>query len=246
MTGATKDIYSKKRILMIASNPSTSPVTGWPIGFWWSELTHPYLAFTEAGYDVEIVSPKGGDLQGDGYSDPEDDSQYSSEDLISLGFKLSPHHAPLIKNTRSLSQLHWNDYDAVMVVGGQGPMVTMIDDAQLHQFFAGAFEDGKIVAALCHGTCILLKIRLSNGDLLVKGKTWTGFADSEERFADEAAGMKIQPFWIESEARKIEDTNFIVSKRFAPFAQRDGNLITGQQQYSGGETARLIIETLGR
>jgi putative intracellular protease/amidase len=72
-----------------------------------------------------------------------------------------------------------------------------------------------------------------DGKLLVAGKTWTGFANSEERYADEFVGKHMQPFWIEEEAKKIPDTNFIVSGRFKAHAVRDGNLITGQQQYSG-------------
>jgi putative intracellular protease/amidase len=92
---------------------------------------------------------------------------------------------------------------------------------------------------------VLLDTRLSSGTLLVEGKTWTGFANSEERFADEYVGRKIQPFWIEDEARKLENTNFIVAGRFKSHAVRDGNLITGQQQYSGAAAARLIIEALG-
>jgi putative intracellular protease/amidase len=82
--------------------------------------------------------------------------------------------------------------------------------------------------------------------LLVRGKTWTGFANSEEDYADEFVGQRIQPFRIEDEARMIEGTNFIVSSRFKPFAVRDGNLITGQQQYSGAAAARLIIQALGQ
>ena len=68
----------KKRVLLVAANASTSPVTGWPVGFWWAELTHPFWAFTEAGYEVEIRSPDGGALSADGFSDPEDESGYSA------------------------------------------------------------------------------------------------------------------------------------------------------------------------
>ena len=63
MTAAI-DATRKKKVLMIAANPGTSPTTGWPVGFWWAELTHPYWTFTEAGYEVDIASPKGGDLHG--------------------------------------------------------------------------------------------------------------------------------------------------------------------------------------
>jgi putative intracellular protease/amidase len=243
---ASIDIHGKKKVLMIAANPGTSPTTGWPVGFWWAELTHPWWAFTEAGYEVTIVSPAGGDLVADGFSDPEDASGYSAHDLISLGFKKSAPHAALLKGTRALAEVDPADYDAVFLAGGQSPMVTMIDDTALHAFVARAYEAGRVVAIVCHGTCILLKTRLSTGELLVKGKTWTGFANSEEAFADAWVGRKIQPFWIEEEARRIEGTNFVVQSMFKPFAVRDGNLITGQQQFSGGAAAELVIQTLGR
>lgn len=242
----TIDIHTKKRILMIAANPGTSPTTGWPIGFWWAELTHPYWTFHEAGYDIDIVSPSGGDLIADGYSDPEDASGYSAADILSLGFKKSPTHAALLKGTRAIRDVDLAAYDAIFLAGGQSPMVTMIDDTDLHAFVARAYEAGKVVAIVCHGTCILLKTRLSNGDLLVKGKTWTGFANSEEAFADSFVGKRIQPFWIEEEARRIDGTNFIVNGMFKPFAIRDGNLITGQQQNSGAAAAELVVATLGR
>lgn len=243
---ANIDTHGTKRVLMIVANQATSPTTGWPIGFWWAEVTHPYWTFTEAGYEVEIVSPKGGDLAADGFSDPEDESQYSAHDIVSLGFKKSPSHAALLQGTKSIADVSLDDFDALFVAGGQSPMVTMIDDTDLHQFVASAYEAGKIVSIVCHGTCMLLKTKLSNGDLLVKYKTWTGFANAEEAFADEFVGQKIQPFWIEEEARKLEDTNFVVQSVFKPFAVRDGNLITGQQQFSGGAAAQLVVDTLGR
>ena len=243
---ASIDVHRRKKVLMIAANPGTSPVTGWPVGFWWAELTHPFWTFTEAGYEVEIVSPRGGDLVADGFSDPEDTSGYSAHDLISLGFKISPTHAALLKGTKSIEGLDPTAFDAIFVAGGQAPMVTMIDDTALHAFVARAYEAGRVLAVVCHGTCILLKARLSSGDLLVKGKTWTGFANSEEAYADAWVGQKIQPFWIEDEAKKIDGTNFVVNAMFKPFALRDGNLITGQQQFSGAAAAELVVQTLGR
>ena len=246
MSGTNIDVHGEKRVLLIASNTATSPTTGWPIGFWWAELTHPYHEFVSAGYAVDIVSPDGGDLRGDGYSDPEDDSGYAADDLISLGFKHSPAHARKLLGTRAIADVELDAYDAIMIVGGQGPMVTMYENEALHDFVAKAWEADKIVCVICHATCVLLQVRLSDGDLLVKGRTWTGFADSEERFADEYAGTRIQPFWIEERARGIPDTNFIVGKRFGEFAVRDGNLVTGQQQFSGAVAAREVIRALGR
>ena len=235
-----------RRVLIVAANASTSPTTGWPVGFWWSELTHPYWEFAEAGYEIEIRSPKGGALQADGYSDPEDASGYSAADFLSLGFKKSPQLAALLADTKSTVDVNPAHYDAIFVVGGQSPMVTFRGNAALQKLVASFYEAGKVTALVCHGTCLLLETRLSNGELLVSGKTWTGFASSEEAYVDSFVGQKIQPFWIEEEARALEGTNFVVDAAFRSFAVRDGLLVTGQQQNSGAATARLVIEAVGR
>lgn len=234
-----------RRVLMVAANPGVSPVTGWPVGFWWAELTHPYWAFTECGYEVTIASPAGGALVADAWSDPRDASGYSADDLISLGFIHSPKHAAVLDETPAIADLRGSDYDAVFVIGGQSPMVTMVDDSALHGFLAGYYESGGVLGVVCHATAVLLRTRLSDGHLLVEGRTWTGFADSEEQFADDYVGRRIQPFRIEEEARKLEGTNFVVASRFRSHAIRDGRLITGQQQYSGTVAAKKVIEVLG-
>jgi putative intracellular protease/amidase len=233
-----------KRIAIVASNPSVSKQTGWPIGFWWSELTHPYWEFVERGYHVEVFSPDGGKLEPDNWSDPRDESKYSADDLISLGFINSPSHRLLVENSKPISQLKVAEFDAVLFVGGQAPMYTYYNDDRVHELAASTYRAAKPTAVLCHATCLLLKAKL-NGKLLVDGKTWTGFANSEEQYADSFVGKRIQPFWIEEEAKKLPGTNFIVSGRFKEHAVRDGNLITGQQQYSGTAVARLVIESLG-
>jgi putative intracellular protease/amidase len=243
---ATVDTLTTRKILLVASNPGVSGQTGWPIGFWWSELTHPYWEFIEHGYRVDIASPDGGALQADSWSDPRDASGYSADDLISLGFLTSPTHARLVEESKALAHVTVDDYDAVLFVGGQGPMYTFFEDKRVHNLAVEFYERGKITAVICHATCILLRTRLSNGDLLVKGKTWTGFANSEEDYADAYVNQRIQPFRIEDEARALADTNFVVHTRFRPHAVRDGLLVTGQQQYSGTAAARLVIQALGQ
>jgi putative intracellular protease/amidase len=235
-----------RRVVVLASNPTVSEQTGWPIGFWWAELTHPYWEFAERGYQVEVASPDGGPLRGDSWSDPRDESKYSADDLISLGFVNSPEHMKLVDESKSLADVRVENYDALLVIGGQGPMYTFYENEKVHSLVRGFYEAGKPTAVICHGTCALLKTRLSDGSLLVEGRTWTGFANSEEQFADQFVGQKIQPFWIEDEAKQITSTNFIVAGRFKPHAVRDGNLITGQQQYSGAAAARLLIQALGQ
>lgn len=234
-----------KKVLFIAANASISPTTGWPIGFWWAELTHPYWEFTERGYEVTIASPDGGALVPDGFSDPEDESGYSAHDVLSLGFKHSPQHAALLQETAKLSDVELDDFDAVFLVGGQSPMVTFRNNAEVENAVAHFFGAGKPTAVVCHATCVLLSAKTADGSLVVDGKTWTGFANAEEQFADDFVGQKIQPFWIEDEAAALPNSNFIVNTAFKSFAVRDGNLITGQQQYSGAAAARLVIEALG-
>lgn len=235
-----------KRVLLVLANPATSPTTGWPVGFWWAELTHPWWQFTEAGYDVEIRSLDGGAVSADGFSDPEDVSGYSAHDLLSLGFKKSAQHVALLENTTSIDGVNPGDYDALFVAGGQSPMITFRGNSRMQDLVVAFHEAGKVTALVCHATCVLLEARLPNGSLLVEGKTWTGFANSEESFADAFVGQRIQPFWIEDEARALTTTNFVVDQMFRPFAVRDGLLVTGQQQFSGAAAAALVIDALGR
>lgn len=244
---ATVDTHGQvKRVLLLASNPAVSAQTEWPVGFWWAELTHPYWEFAEAGYEVTIASPDGGALQADSWSDPADESGYSAHDLISRGFITSPEHAALVQDTPALASLDVDAFDAVFLVGGQAPMFTFRQDARVKDFVGSCLADGKVVAVVCHATCVLLDARMPDGGLIVAGRTWTGFANSEEQYADQYVGRRIQPFWIEDEARALTGTNFVVHGRFRPHAVRDGNLITGQQQYSGAAAARLAIDALGR
>ncbi len=232
------------KILLIASNPSVSKQTGWPIGVWAAEVIHPYWEFSVAGYTVDIASPDGGEIKIDGFSDPEDASKYAAWDYVSLGFLKDPEKSKLMKNTLKLSTINPNDYKAVLVCGGQGPMYTFIDNTELQKFFVDFYQTGKPTASICHGTCILLKTKLPNGKYLVEGKKWTGFANSEENYADSYVGKQIQPFRIEDLAKKMPNSKFVVAPMFEAFAVQDGNLITGQQQNSGAEAAKLVIAQL--
>jgi len=236
----------KGKILMIASSPSVSKQTNWPIGFWAAELTHPLRVFQEAGYEVELVSTEGGKLEMDGYSNPLDESGYSAHDVISLGYLQQDSFKNMLENTKKLTEVDAKNYDAVFLVGGQGPMYTFRGNKDLEQLFVSFYESGKPSAAVCHSTTLLLEAKKSNGELLVKGKTWTGFADAEEEFADQAVGMKIQPYRIEEEAKKLQETTFKVAAPFSSYAIQDGNLITGQQQNSGAAVAELVVELLNR
>jgi len=235
---------SKGKILMVASSPSVSAQTGWPIGFWAAELTHPLRVFQEAGYEVELVSTEGGALQMDSFSNPTDASGYSAHDVISLGYMQQQWFNDMLANTKKLTEVNPADYAAIFLVGGQGPMYTFRGNQDLEKLFATFYEAGKPSAAVCHSTTLLLEAKKSNGELLVAGKTWTGFADAEEEFADQAVGMQIQPYRIETEEKKLSGTTFKVAAPFSSYAIQDGNLITGQQQNSGAAAAELVVAAL--
>lgn len=241
-----------KRVAIVIANPSVSTTTGWPVGFWWAELTHPFYEFTERGVEVELFSPDGGRCEADAMSDPNDASGYSTSDLISQGFIHTPALRALVDNTRKISELEVARFDALVVAGGQSPMFTFKDATALQAKFVECYEAGKITAALCHGTAILAYARLSNGESLVTGKTVTGFANVEEDFADNAVwtyGMlsrdkHVMPWRIEDELKKL-GANFVQAGLWREFAIRDGNLITGQQNFSGGATARAVADAIG-
>jgi putative intracellular protease/amidase len=242
-----------KRIAIVLSNRAVSTTTGWPVGYWWSELTHPYLVFTEAGYDVELFSPDGGLCVADTMSDPTDASGYSATDLITRGFMATPALVALVEQTRPISAIDIDAFDAIVVAGGQAPMFTFDRAAALQRAFVEFFERGKIAAALCHGVALLRYTTLSNGQPLVAGRTITGFANVEEDFADQAVwsmgllpkDRHVMPWRIE-DAMKALGANYVQAGLWREFAIRDANLITGQQNFSGAETARLVVEALGR
>jgi putative intracellular protease/amidase len=236
----------KGKILMVASSPSVSKQTGWPIGFWAAELTHPLRVFQEAGYEVELASTNGGEILMDSYSNPTDPSKYSANDVITLGYMQQEWFNQMLKNTKKLSEVDQSQYDAIFLVGGQGPMYTFKGNAELEKLFVSFYEANKPSAAVCHSTTLLLGAKKSNGKLLVEGKTWTGFANSEEDYADKAVGQKIQPYRIEDEARKISNTTFKVSDAFASYAITDGFLVTGQQQNSGAAAAEMVVKLLSK
>src|SRR5580700_3569891 len=246
------DKRNPKRVAIVLSNPSISTTTGWPVGFWWSELSHPYFAFSEKGYEVEIFSPDGGKCEADAMSDPRDPSGYSATDLISMGFIATPKLAALVEATRLVDAIEVARFDAVVVAGGQAPMFTFEGAHALHRKFVEFYEAGKIACALCHGVAILRYAKRSNGHLLAEGKTVTGFTNSEEDFADNAVwsmgllsrDKHIMPWRIEDELKKL-GANYIQAGMWRGFAIRDGNLITGQQNFSGSETAAVVLEALG-
>ena len=131
-------------------------------------------------------------------------------------------------------------------------MFTFQDAMDLQRKFVEFYEKGKLTCALCHGVAILRYARLSNGEHLAKGKTVTGFANVEEDFTDNAVwsmnllprDKHVMPWRIEDQLKSI-GANYVQAGLWRGFAVRDGNLLTGQQNFSGGETAKAVIAALG-
>ena len=233
-----------KEVLIVVANPSTSTTMGWPVGFWGAELTHPYYELTERGVEVTIASPDGGKVEMDSLSDPRDESKWSAEDLITMGFVNTPELLALLEDTPRLSDLDFDEFDAIMVAGGQSPMFTFRENEDLKAAIRHFYESEKPTAIYCHGTAALVDLKLSDGSYLVDGKTVTGFTNVEEEFSDRFVGQKVMPWRVEDVLTQ-RGANYVNGGLFKAFAVRDGRLITGQQQYSGRKVAQIVIEALG-
>ena len=185
-------------------------------------------------------------------SDPDDVSRWQAEDVISRGYKNDPGFMKLIQSTGKVDDIDVDAYDVLVVAGGQGPMFTFKAAQDLHAKFSEFYETGKPTAALCHGVAILRYAKLSDGEPLVKGRTVTGFANVEEDFSDQAVwdsgalsrDRHVMPWRIEDELKKL-GASYVQAGLWKGYAIRDGNLITGQQNFSGAETADLVVEAVG-
>src|SRR5262249_20197563 len=161
-------------------------------------------------------------------SDPEDESQWQAEDVISRGYKHDPAFLALVEHPKPVTDLDVAAYAVMVVAGGQGPMFPF-EKAEALQREVGEFDKrGQGTAALWHGTAILRFTRLSSGEPLVTGKTVTGFANVEEDFADQAVwdlgaldhDQHVMPWRIEDEVRKL-GANYIQAGLWKGFAVRD-------------------------
>jgi putative intracellular protease/amidase len=230
-------------ICLIAANPSVATTTGWPVGYWASELTHPYDHFVHAGYNCVIASPAGGTIVVDAMSDPSDASGYSKDDNISARYLADPDFRKRCAETLPVASLDAADFEAVVVVGGQSPMFTFAQSQGLQDFFLAAYRTGVLCAALCHGTCLLLSLRQEDGRPFLAGRTITGFTNAEEDYVDQAVGTKVMPFRIEDEAT-AQGARFRSAAPFEPHVVQDEHLITGQQQNSGTAVAEAVVAAL--
>jgi putative intracellular protease/amidase len=243
-----------KRVAIVLASPAISSTTGWPVGFWWSELTHPYYAFTEAGYAVELFSTAGGKCVADGLSDPRDTSGYSASDLISMGFLHTPSLAALVEDTKPVSQLSVARFDAIVVAGGQAPMFSFEGATALHEKFVAVLRGRQGRGrALPRRRAAALRATLERrapreGQDRHRLRERRGRLRRRRRLGHGRAAEGSTPDAVAHRGRAREARRELraSSGLWRGFAVRDGNLITGQQNFSGAETADLVIEALGR
>ncbi len=219
-----------KKILMIVSNTKEIGPKHRKTGVFLSEAAHPYGEFDDAGYKVDFASLTGEVPALDGMD--EKDEPENAKFLQGAGWGKMQH------NTK-LADVDVSAYDAIFVSGGLAPMVDMPENPLLKKIIAETYERGAVVGAVCHGPVALLNVKLSDGTFLVKDKNITAFTNEEE----ENYAKADVPFELET-ALTDQGAKFDAQTAWASHSIIDGNLVTGQNPASAGETARNVISLL--
>jgi len=220
---------------MVLTSHSELGNTGHKTGFWIEEFAAPYYTFKDAGATITIASPKGGQPPIDPKS-----AEPASQTDATRRFDKDKELQQLLANTKRLSEVSAEDYDAVFYPGGHGPLWDLVTDKASIRLIETFWKNKKPVAAVCHAPSALLNVKDENGEPLVKGKKVTGFTNTEE----EAVQLtKVVPFLLEDELR---DKGGIYSKKedWASYVIKDGLLITGQNPASSEEAAKQLLDLL--
>ena len=224
-----------KKILMVLTSHSDLGNTGEKTGFWVEEFAAPYYAFKDAGAEVTLASPLGGQPPVDPKSELED---FQTE--ATKRFDADTETQTLIANTKVLSSINADDYDAVFYPGGHGPLWDLTDNADSISLLEGFVAQNKPVSAVCHATAALLNVKDTNGEFFIKDKEITGFSNSEE---DAVQLSDVVPFMLEDEIvnRKAK---YQSGADWHPFAIQDGLAITGQNPASSELVAQKLLTFL--
>jgi len=225
------------RILIALTSHGQLGSTGKPTGFYWEELAVPYWALRDAGHDVLMASIAGGEPPADPTSlkdNPAENPPEVTRFLTDAGAMGGLRAAPALDGAAGEA------FDALFLPGGHGTMWDLPRSEALAALIARMHEEGRLIAAVCHGPAGLVAARRRDGRPIVEGRRVNGFTDSEER----AAGLaEVVPFLLESRLRDL-GARFDGGPDFAPFALRDGNLVTGQNPASAEPVARHMIAAL--
>ena len=228
---------TEKKILMILTSHSELGDTGEKTGFWVEEFAAPYYVFLDAGADITLASPKGGQPPIDPKSELPD-----FQTAATRRFDNDETTQAKLASSMKLTDVRASDYDAVFYPGGHGPLWDLKDDSASIQLIQQFLHEQKPVAAVCHASAVFLDVLDESGVPLVRNRVVTGFSNSEE----EAVGLtEIVPFLLEDELtnkgglyRKVEDWN--------AFAIQDGLIITGQNPASSEIAAKKVIAHLNK
>jgi putative intracellular protease/amidase len=222
------------RILMVFTSHDILGDTGRKTGFWLEEGAAPYYVFRDAGVDLTLVSPKGGQPPVDPKSDlPENQTPAMTR------FKQDSDAQKVFANTGKLKDVRAEDYDAIFYPGGHGPMWDLADNPDSIALIEAFYNAGKPVAAVCHAPGVLRQV-MFEGQPLVKGKRVTGFANSEE---EEVGLTHVVPFLVEDDLVRLGGF-YEKATNWESFAITDGRLITGQNPASSTAGAEALVKLL--
>jgi len=219
-------------ILMVLTSHSALGDTGEKTGFWVEEFAAPYYVLADAGAVITIASPAGGQPPVDPKSEAAD-----AQTPATARFYKDADAIDKVANTVKLSDVKEAEYDAVFYPGGHGPLWDLANDTHSIQLIQDFYTHQKPVAFVCHAPAALVKVKDENGDALVKGKTVTGFSNTEE----EAVKLtKVVPFLLEDELKEL---GAVYSKGadWSSYTKQDGLLITGQNPASSAAAAELLL-----
>lgn len=222
------------KILMVLTSHNILGSTGRPTGFWLEEFTAPYYVFRDAGEEVTVASPKGGQPP----IDPKSDEPANQTDSMRR-FKGDKATQAVLANTVKLSTVKASDFDTVFYSGGHGPMWDLAEDPVSIALIEAFYDSGKPVAAVCHAPGVLRHVKFK-GEPLVKGKRVTGFTNTEE---EEVQLTHIVPFLVEDELKRLGGL-FEKVDNWKSFAITDGRLITGQNPSSSTAAAEQLVKLL--
>lgn len=223
------------KVLIVLTSHGDLGTTGLKTGFWIEEFAAPYYVLADAGVQVTIVSPKGGQPP----VDPK--SELAEFQTVSTNrFNKDTALKEKLAHTLKLTDVKVDDFDAVFYPGGHGPLWDLSNDVNSISLIENFFNQKKPIVFVCHAPGVLLKVKLPNGAPLVKGKELTGFSDSEE----EAVQLtKIVPFLLEDELKKL-GAKYSKGADWGSFVKVDGLLITGQNPNSSEAAAKELINLL--
>jgi putative intracellular protease/amidase len=223
------------KILMILTSHDQLGETGKKTGFWLEEFAAPYYVFKDAGADITIASPKGGQPPLDPKSDAPDAQTDATE-----RFRADAEANTALATTHMLADVTIADYDAVFYPGGHGPLWDLATDAHSIAMIEDAMASGKPVGLVCHAPGVLKNVKAPDGSALVRGRKVSGFTNGEEA----AVGLTdIVPFLVE-DMLKANGGLYSKGPDFGPYAVEDGMLITGQNPASSELAAKLLLAKL--